>query len=61
MAKQTERFDLRFPPDMAEALAAESERQDRAAAAIVREALADYLRKKGHTIKTRVQRGRRKE
>lgn len=61
MAKQTARFDLRFPLEMAQALTIESERQDRAASAIIREALADYLRKKGHTIKTRVRRGRQQE
>ncbi len=57
-AKQTARFDLRFPPDMAEALSVESSRQDRAASAIIREALAVYLRNRGHRISSRIRRGR---
>ncbi len=61
MAKKTERFELRLSEELARSLDAESERQDRAAAAIVREVLTDYLRKQGHTIKTRNRRGRRKE
>lgn len=59
MRKLTSRFELRLSKELAEALDKEVEIQDRAAAAITREALTDYLRKHGHVIKMRVRRGRR--